>query len=309
MADATHGCEDQGVDVERAREIFLSTDAPFAPRIFTDAPRHWTLRARLQAADEMLGRLSGAGGGSLVESLLRVSGQPREVRRVMHAAKLPRQAADPIVRSYFGLDDERFTGWGAYAQARLAACLAAELIWFFYAQGVVAARDASPVDSLRTDMQALAKATTWFAVVDYPAVALAFGAALQCDDGPPGRWEAFAALVRTLVDRHIGGKFASATDRDLVKSACDRIADHLVRRLSGAGVPPFFTAPSLAGLLVEEIDNAVPHLELASADYVGDYEDAANRLVFETLKSGAPDPEVLRALDELHQALQVELDG
>ncbi len=298
------------MDLDRARATFLSTQAPYAPAVFAEAGQHRTLRARLSAASDLLAQLGPAARpaeASLAERVLSRKERPRDVLKELHAAGMPRAASDPSARAAFGLNHEHFTGWSRLPQARVAACMAADLIWFFYAEGVVLARDAAPVGSLRTDMYALASATNAFAVADYPAVAVAFGAALHTDEGPPGRWHSYAALVRLLVERHIGGPFAAQSDRIRVGGASDRIAEQAVRRLAKGGVPPFFTTARLTGLMVHEIDEAVPHLDLAASDEVGNFEEAANRLVFDTLKAGSIDPEVLRALDELLRALQVEV--
>jgi hypothetical protein len=297
------------VNLDQIRTLLLSTSEPYAPALFMQAGRHRTLRARLAAAEGALTRLGSmpANDAALAEAVFELRGDPRKILRLLHYSELPTVPATPGNRAIFGFDAHHFKGWGQLVDVRLGACAAAELIWFFYAQGIILARDAAPVDSLRTDMHALAMATNSFAVADYPGVALAFGAALHSDDGPPGQWNAYAALVATLAERHIGGRFATRRDRVRVGEACEWIAGQVVRRLAEGGIPPFFTAPRLAGLLVQGIDEAVPHLGLTATDQFGDFEEAANQMVFETLRAGAVNPEVLRALDELHEALKVDV--
>jgi hypothetical protein len=294
------------VEVDRLRKRLLDGNVPGAPPVFGDAPPHKTLRSRLTAACEVVEALQGAPGGratELAHDVLHAKGDPAQILQLVHAAKLQAGSTARDARGEYRMEDPAWSGYGLLVGTRVTVGMAADLIWMPYAEGLLLARDVMPVGSLRTDVHSFALAMYNWAVIDYPAVALAVGAALRPAGEMRPLWCGLARQIELIVEPHVGGAFTAAGDRRRLTLAAEDLAVDIVHRLTEGRVPQFYTAPALTGKMIDRLAEAFPQIRLDGRDPVGEYEVATNRLVFDMLVDGQVDPRALEAMDQLQRAL------
>lgn len=295
------------MDVDDLRDRILAGKIPAAPSVFADATAHRTLRSRLEAGAALLRQLEGAPGGhptAHAQTVMEAKGDPERILQIVRDLGVPDAARRPVMRESYGLQGDQWRRHGRFVSTRVGIGLAADLIWMFYADGMLAGREAAPVASVRTDLHTLGMCLYNWAVVDYPALALAVGAAFRPVEGEQPLWEGLARHIEMVVAPHIGGNFAANTERARLRTEAEHASHEITDRLAKGGVPQFFTAAAITGRLLHRFVGAFPQLRLDGRDPVGEFESAVNRLVFETLTAGWVDDQVVEMMDHLHNALR-----
>jgi hypothetical protein len=289
-------------------------DFACVPQAFMQAPggaSGKTITSRLEKALGVADALGGCWGsrshraGSIADRVLSSAGDEAGILDAVGdfeaTHNIHRTAGDLI--SLYGLAGPEWNGIrGAQKPARLAAFLAADVVLMPYAHGVLLAQKASPAD-MNADVRSLSLALYVWANQDYPAVALALGAALR---GPSGdvalRCPFLEQLVARVLEATIGGSFASDAELEAIPGVAREIVCRAAATLNRSAQPTF-TSSSFAGEALGAIRRSALSRHLVAHDPLERFEAAAAEMLTAALSTDGDASTLKLRLERLTEGL------
>jgi len=208
------------------------------------------------------------------------------------------------MRRLYGFSEDHWSRQhGARRDVRVAVCLATDLIWLGYSDGLLAARNVVRLP-LELDCRAFGATLHTWAIEDYPALAVALGAALTNLGGQAMPCIAFEAVLTELLLPHVVDD-ADSVAKEQVARAAKRCSQRIIAMLAASDDPPL-TGPQVAGSILEVVGEEIPSLHVRQRiDPILDFERAAARLVSQALTDPGELPQVESALNQLARGVLI----